>query len=105
MAMTRYGAGHAKANLLLHLVGCSIPAFMQHIEQQWSEGMTWDNHGQGEGTWQIDHIKPLASFNLTDPEQQKVAFHYTNQQPLWWRENLEKSDLLPDGKRRRVSIK
>ena len=38
----------------------------------------------------IDHIKPLCAFNLMDVEQQKLAFHYTNLQPLWWRENLTK---------------
>ena len=102
-ALKRHGV--SKSTTTAELVGCSADFMRQHIEQQWSEGMTWNSHGQGEGTWQIDHIRPLASFDLTDPEQQKVAFHYTNQQPLWWRENLEKSDLLPDGTRGRASVK
>ena len=105
LGMTRYGCGHAKAGLLLDLIGCSIPEYISHIEKQWRPDMTWDNHGQGKGTWQIDHIRPLASFDLTDPQQQKVAFHYTNQQPLWWKENLEKSDFLPDGSRGRHLMK
>ena len=42
------------------------------------------------GLWHVDHIKPCFSFDLTDPEQQKICFHYTNLQPLWALENIKK---------------
>ena len=48
--------------------------------------MGWHNMNE----WHIDHIKPLASFDLSDEAQQKIAFHYTNQQPLWAIDNLRK---------------
>lgn len=38
----------------------------------------------------IDHIRPCSSFDLTDLEQQRQCFHYTNLQPLWRIENLSK---------------
>jgi hypothetical protein len=57
-----------------------------HLEHQFKDGMTWDNHGE----WHIDHIKPCVQFDLTDPEQQKECFHYTNMQPLWAFENQSK---------------
>ena len=50
--------------------------------------MNWDNYGQ----WHIDHIRPCASFNLLDPIEQKICFHYTNLQPLWAEDNLKKSN-------------
>ena len=54
--------------------------------------MTWENW-KIDG-WHIDHIKPLNSFDLTDPEQLKEACHYTNLQPLWWYDNIEKGDKI-----------
>jgi len=79
-----------KSKRTLELLGCSIEEFKSHIELQFKEGMTWDNHGHY--TWHIDHIRPCASFDLTDPKQQKMCFHYTNMQPLWWIDNLKKGD-------------
>lgn len=70
------------------LLGCSIICARQHLEAQFLPGMSWDNHGE----WHIDHIRPCASFDLTDLEQQKECFHYTNLQPLWAADNLRKSD-------------
>ena len=59
-----------------------------HLEAQFKPGMTWDNYGlKG---WHVDHIRPCASFDLRDPEQQRRCFHYTNLQPLWAEENLKK---------------
>ncbi len=53
--------------------------------------MTWENWGSGSGTWQIDHIRPLARFNLTDREQVLQACHHTNLQPLWFDEHVAKT--------------
>ena len=74
------------------LLGCSIYQFKQHLESKFQPGMTWENWSQ-EG-WHIDHIIPLSSFDLTDPEQCKIAFHYSNQQPLWAFENRSKGCKL-----------
>ena len=74
------------------LIGCSILKMRKHLEKQFKKGMTWENHGiYG---WHIDHIRPLESFDLSDSEQQLIAFNYKNCQPLWAKENLEKSDII-----------
>ena len=72
----------------IELLGADIPTVRKHIESLFLEGMSWDNHGE----WHIDHIKPCASFDLTDSEQQKECFNYTNLQPLWAVDNLSKGD-------------
>ena len=42
--------------------------------------------------WHIDHIVSCWRFDLTDPEQQKQCFHFSNMQPLWREENMAKRD-------------
>jgi len=77
-----------KSDSTMNLVGCDIDSLRLHLEKLFEDGMNWDNHGE----WHIDHIRPCASFDLTDPEQQRVCFHYTNLQPLWAKDNLSKGD-------------
>ena len=60
--------------------------FMKYIEAQFKPGMTWERYGE----WHVDHIRPCASFDLTDPKQQKICFHYSNLQPLWAADNIKK---------------
>lgn len=69
-----------------HLIGCSIPELRAYLESKWMPGMTRDNHSYR--GWHIDHIKPCASFILSDPEQQKRCFHFSNMQPLWALDNM-----------------
>lgn len=68
-----------KSGKTLELLGCSIEEFKIHLEKQFNENMNWDNRGS---YWEIDHIKPIALFDLTNPEQQRECFYYTNLQPL-----------------------
>jgi hypothetical protein len=69
-------------------VGCSADELRAHIEKQFTPGMTWANYGE----WHVDHIRPCASFDLSDPEQFAACFNWSNLQPLWAAENLSKSD-------------
>lgn len=71
-------------------LGCTIDELKRYLESKFQEGMSWDNYSRN--GWHIDHIKPLDLFDLTNPEEVKVACHYTNLQPLWAKDNLEKSN-------------
>lgn len=75
-----------KAGSAIRDLGCSTQDLKTYLEAKFLPGMSWDNHG----TWHIDHVQPLAKFDLTDPEQFKMACHYTNLQPLWAADNLSK---------------
>lgn len=77
---------------IIELLGCDKDTFLQHLESQFTEGMTWENYGlKG---WHVDHIIPISSYDLTNEDEVKKACHYTNLQPLWWQDNLEKGDKI-----------
>lgn len=80
--------GKQKAGSSVDDLGCTIDELKQHLEAQFSDGMNWDNWSRD--GWHIDHIVPLASFDLTDRDQFLKATHFTNLQPLWAKENLSK---------------
>lgn len=67
-------------------LGCSIAKLKEYLAAKFSQGMSWDNYGK----WHIDHIKPLAAFDLSDEAQAKKALHHSNLQPLWAADNIRK---------------
>lgn len=69
---------------------CNPIVFKAYIASLWVDGMTWDNYGTGKNNWQIDHIKPCASFDVTESNQFAICFHPTNLRPLWTIDNLKK---------------
>lgn len=69
--------------------GCSLLYLKEHIESQFKDGMSWNNWSQK--GWHIDHIIPLCKFDLNNEKELRKAFHYTNLQPLWAKENQSKN--------------
>jgi len=83
---------NSKAGHTRELLGCSIQELKLYLESKFQPGMTWENHGTF--GWHIDHVKPCASFDLSDAREQEKCFHYTNMQPLWAKENLSKGSKI-----------
>lgn len=84
-------------------LGCSIQYLRKHLELQFSnnipnkhtnEQMSWSNYGAGKNRWNIDHIIPVSNLDLTIRENVLKLCHYTNLQPLWFYDNLKKSDKI-----------
>lgn len=75
-------AGLRKSAPTERLLGCSFEECRLHIEKQWEPWMSWDNYGKGHGTWQIDHRVPVCAFDLREPEQQRLCFHFSNLTPM-----------------------
>lgn len=63
-----------------------------HLERQFTKGMSWEAFCAGE--IHIDHIVPLDSFDLTDPDELRAAWAITNLRPLWAKDNLAKSNKI-----------
>jgi len=81
-----------RAGSSIELIGCTIKELMVHLEELFIEGMSWDNYGREKGMkcWEMDHIIPCSSFNLTIDSEQFKCFNYQNLQPLWAEDNNAK---------------
>lgn len=86
--------GEVKKTTTTEFLGCTIEQFKIYFESLFTEGMSWDVYLTG--GIHIDHIIPCKHFDLTDPQQQKKCFHYTNLQPLWELDNLKKGVSMPE---------
>ena len=71
-------------------IGYTVNELKEHIEKQFTDGMTWDNYGE----WHIDHIKPKSAFNVEmfGDKEFMECWGLDNLQPLWAKDNLSKSD-------------
>ena len=81
--------GTKKSMKSIMYLGCSYQDYMVYLEKKFNKGMNWSNMG-GKYGWQIDHIKPLAKFDLSKKKDQLNAFNYKNTQPMWIKDNLSK---------------
>jgi hypothetical protein len=85
--------GHYKTGSAVKELGCSIEEFKVYLESKFEPWMNWTNYGKYNKnfpTWQIDHVIPLALFDLTKPDQIKTACNYSNLQPMLAKKNLQK---------------
>ena len=70
------------------LLGYTIKELKEHLEKQFEQWMTWDNLGttsaKPKQTWQIDHIRPVNTFNITgtDCDDFKKCWALDNLRPL-----------------------
>lgn len=69
-------------------LGCNIQEYKLYLESKFTPNISWENYGI---EWEIDHIRPICSFNLDNEQEMYICFHYTNTQPLNKQENREKS--------------
>lgn len=83
----RYGKIKKKNNVQ-EILGCNFQEFKVYIENQFEDGMSWDNRGE----WHLDHITPLSTAKNYD-ELIKLN-HYTNFQPLWAIDNIRKGNKI-----------
>ena len=77
-----------KKNKTFDLLGCSPEFLKEYLENQFTNGMNWNNRME----WHIDHIIPLSS--VKKEEEIYQLCHYTNLQPLWAEDNLKKSNKI-----------
>jgi hypothetical protein len=74
------------------LLGCDSATLRRHIERQFTGGMNWSNYAN---LWEIDHIAAVSRFDLTKPEEVRVAASFINLRPCLVEENREKYNTMP----------
>ena len=81
-----------QAYMIEELCGYTPKKLREHMESLFREGMSWDNYGRD--GWQIDHIRPVSSFNYTTTECEdfKKCWELNNLQPLWAKDNMSKGN-------------
>jgi len=86
-------AEHTK-EIVERTLGYTIKEFVVHIENQFEEGMNWNNHSLT--GWHIDHKMPvsLLPYDSTDHPNFKKCWALENLQPLWAQDNLSKGNKI-----------
>ena len=69
-------------------VGCCTEKFIEYLEDSFLINMNWNNRDK----WELDHIRPISTFDLLNEEQRKLCFNYANLQPIWKEDNRKKSN-------------
>jgi hypothetical protein len=69
--------GQKKEGHTIDLLGYSAIELKEHIEKQFTDGMSWDNYGE----WHIDHIEQLVKFPHDTP--QNIVNALSNLRPMW----------------------
>ena len=78
--------GFTKKSRTYEILGCEYNFFKEYLEGKFTNGMSWENREE----WHLAHIIPVSSAN--NEEEIILLNHYLNFQPLWAKDNLEKSD-------------
>lgn len=84
---------YIKTGDFFEYLGCDIDFFKKWMEFQFGfdPKMTWQNNG---AYWHYDHVIPCASYDLSQEDQIKECFHWSNIRPLEKAVNLRKKDKI-----------
>ena len=74
--------------------GCTNSEYVHHIQSLWEPWMNWNNYGNGEHQWNVDHIIPLKAFDLSKKEDFRAANHFSNTRPIHARKNFKKGSKI-----------
>ena len=67
--------GKTESSSTLDILGIDTNLYKKWVEYQFTPETNWSNI-------EIDHVKPICMFNVSDDDELKVAFNWKNTQPL-----------------------
>lgn len=82
-----------KNNSSKELLGCDIELYFKWITFAMSidKNMVWENYGK---YWNIDHVKPISTFNLLNDDEAKNAFNWKNTWAIKSSDNFSKKNTI-----------
>jgi hypothetical protein len=92
-----------KSSKTFEMLGYTQDDLVNHLEQQFTFGMSWSNYGK---EWHVDHIRPISSFRIKTQEDIARCWALKNLMPRWatneismrygsfMEGNIEKSDKI-----------
>lgn len=90
------GAGYESQTVRASTMIESKETLREHFSSQFGEsGMSWDNYGLEDGTWQIGHRIARAMYDHSNPDDVKRCWSLQNLFPQWSKENRELGVALP----------
>jgi hypothetical protein len=65
---------------------------IEHLENQFKDGMSWDNYGE----WHVDHVLPISRHNIQEigDDEFMKCWSLNNLQPMWGEDNIRKSNKI-----------
>jgi hypothetical protein len=85
--------GGVKSKRTMEYLKCSLTFFQEWFEFLFDENMSWENYGS---YWHIDHIKPCASFDLSNDKDIMECYHWSNLRPCKKEDNIKKGDVYDE---------
>ena len=79
-----------KTKHTINYLGCNCSEYLKWILNNDNQ-YTFENYGK---EWHIDHVIPLSKFDITNEEQQLIAFNWRNTMALSVKENLSKNNKI-----------
>ena len=77
---------HTKA-----ILGCSMAFLCEWFSFRFTVDMNFKNYGT---LWHMDHVVPCCRFDLTDDDEQRKCFHWTNLKPMNGKANISKNGKM-----------
>ena len=67
-----------KNTTAMKYLGCELPYFLEYLRLQFFDDMNFDERTK----WELDHIRPLTSFDLEDDSVWSCCWNWRNLRPI-----------------------
>ena len=90
-----------KVGKTFDVLGYSVDDFIRHMEGLFSEEMNWGNYGD---VWEIDHVKPIMSFDIKSMKDVSEVNALSNLMPILKQDHKLKTiqDIIENRKKNLV---